>query len=146
MFKIIPNTLPFWVYIYWSPPSIEDVLQNQVAYSANKDTFISNNHSFHQNHPGVPVDTDDSDGTSYQLTDKYTLPIAYVPPCHCDWKVLTYTHHKNNTCVTLFGGAPVLVQPFTQHLVMFMPFLDRGPHCTSTLFHYFGCHTVPIYV
>jgi hypothetical protein len=31
---------------------------------------ISNNSSFHQKHPGVPVGSDGSDGTSYSLTEK----------------------------------------------------------------------------
>jgi len=37
---------------------------------------ISNNPSCRQKHPGVPVGSDGSDGTSYPLTEKYTLPIA----------------------------------------------------------------------
>jgi len=38
--------------------------------------IISNNSSFRQKHPGVPDGSDGSDGTSYPLTENYTLPIA----------------------------------------------------------------------
>jgi len=51
---------------------------------------ISNNSSFCQKHPGVPDGSDGSDGTSYPLTENYTLPVAhathcvaYVPPLRC---------------------------------------------------------------
>ena len=37
---------------------------------------ISNNSSFRQKHLGVPDGSDGSDGTSYPLTENYTLPIA----------------------------------------------------------------------
>jgi hypothetical protein len=37
---------------------------------------ISNNPRFRQKHPGVPNGSDGSDGTSYQLTENYTLPVA----------------------------------------------------------------------
>jgi len=53
-------------------------------------TFISNNSSFCQKHPGGPDGSDGSDGTSYPLMENYTLPvaqatgrIAYVPPVLC---------------------------------------------------------------
>jgi hypothetical protein len=36
----------------------------------------SNNASFRLKHPGVPDGSDGSDGTSYPLTEKYTLPVA----------------------------------------------------------------------
>jgi len=39
-------------------------------------TYISNNSSFHLKHPGVPDGSDGSDGTSYPLTENYTLPVA----------------------------------------------------------------------
>jgi hypothetical protein len=38
--------------------------------------IISNNPSFRLKHPGVPDGSDGSDGTSYPLTENYTLPIA----------------------------------------------------------------------
>jgi len=38
---------------------------------------ISNNSSVRQKHPGVPDGSDGSDGTSYPLTENYTLPVAY---------------------------------------------------------------------
>jgi len=37
---------------------------------------ISNNRSFRLKHPGVPDGSDGSDGTSYPLTENYTLPVA----------------------------------------------------------------------
>jgi len=32
--------------------------------------------------------------------------------------VVTYTHHQNDTCVTLFAGAAVMLEPFTQLLAI----------------------------
>jgi hypothetical protein len=71
-------------------------------------THISNNPSFRRKHPGVPDGYDGSDGTSNPLTENYTLPVAqatgrvaYSPPLLC----ARYTHHQNDTCVTLFTGA-----------------------------------------
>jgi len=40
------------------------------------DCVISNNSSFRRKHPGVPDGSDGSDGTSYPLTEKDTLPAA----------------------------------------------------------------------
>jgi len=72
--------------------------------------IISNNASLRMKHPGVPDGSDGSEGTSYPPTENYTLPIAqatgciaYSPPSRCAW----YTHHQNDTCVTLFSGAAV---------------------------------------
>ena len=39
-------------------------------------TVISNNPSFRQKDPGVPDGSDGSDGTSYPLTENYTLHLA----------------------------------------------------------------------
>jgi hypothetical protein len=73
---------------------------------------ISNNPSFRLKHPGVPDGSDGSDGTSNPLTENYTLPVAqatgrvaYSPPLLC----ARYTHHQNDTCVTLFAGAAVML-------------------------------------
>ena len=73
---------------------------------------ISNNPSFRLKHPGVPDGSDGSDGTSYPLTENYTFPVAqatghvsYSPPLLS----AQYTHHQNNTCVTLFAGAAVML-------------------------------------
>ena len=89
---------------------------------------ISNNPSFHLKHLGVPDGSDSSDGTSYPLMENCTLSIAqatsriaYSPPLLCAW----YTHHQNDTCVTLFAGAAVMLYPFTQRVEMFMPFFGR---------------------
>jgi len=84
-------------------------------------SIISNNSSFRQKHPGVPDGSDGSDGTSYTLTENYTLPVAqamgrvaYV----LLYFVVTFRHHQKDTCVTLFGGAAVMLKPVTQRLVM----------------------------
>jgi len=60
--------------------------------------------------------------------------------------VMMYTLHQNDTCVTLFARAAVMLKPFTQRLAMFMPFSGWVPHCTSPLLRYIGGHTLPIYV
>jgi len=53
-------------------------------------SYISNNSSFRQKHPGVPDGSDGIDGTSYPLTENYTLTVAqgirrvaYLPPLLC---------------------------------------------------------------
>jgi len=60
--------------------------------------------------------------------------------------VVTYTHHQNDMCVTLFPGAAVMLKPFTQRLEMYMPFSGREPHFTSPRLLYIGRCTLPIYV
>ena len=42
----------------------------------------------------------------------------------------TYTHHQNDTCVTLFSGAAVMLKPFTQRLA-----IDDKPGSTSNHSH-----------
>jgi hypothetical protein len=49
-------------------------------------------------------------------------------PLLCVQNVVTYTHHQNDTYVTLFAGVAVMQWPFTQCLAMFMPFFGRYPH------------------
>jgi len=73
---------------------------------------ISNHASFGLKHLGVPDGSDRTDGTSYRLTENYTLPVAlangrvaYLLPSLSAW----YTHHQNDTCVTLFAGAAVIL-------------------------------------
>jgi hypothetical protein len=73
---------------------------------------ISNNPCFHLKHPGVPDGSDRSYETSYPLTENYTLPVAqatgrvtYSPTLLC----ARYTHDQNDTCVTLFAGAAVML-------------------------------------
>ena len=68
---------------------------------------ISNNSSFCQKHPGVPDGSDGSDGTSYPLTENYTLPVAQAMgriTCVLLYFVVMFTHHQKDTCVTLFSG------------------------------------------
>jgi hypothetical protein len=103
---------------------------------------ISNNPSFGLKHPGVPDGSDGSGGTSYNLTENQTRPVAqatgrvaYLPcggyytmplilatrrvvyyarrsgvrlPLLCVRNVVTYTHHQNDTYVTLFAGVAVM--------------------------------------
>jgi len=47
--------------------------------------------------------------------------------------VVTYKHHQNNTCVTLFAVAAVMLKPFTQRLAMFNAWrcLCLSPAATS---------------
>ena len=74
--------------------------------------IITNNPSLHKKHPGVLDGSDGSDRTSYPLTENYMIRITQVmgrianlPPFLCARKVVTYMHHQNDTCVTLFAGA-----------------------------------------
>jgi hypothetical protein len=50
--------------------------QIQLLPEAYTTPYISNNPSFRLKHPGVPDGSDGSDGTSYPLTENYTLPVA----------------------------------------------------------------------
>ena len=66
---------------------------------------ISNDPNFRLKHPGVP---DGSDGTSYALTENYTLPVAqatgrvaYVPPLLCGD---VYASSERHVCYTLRRG------------------------------------------
>jgi hypothetical protein len=70
------------------------------------------------------VFTEAADGTSYPLMENYMLPVVYLPPIPCALNGVTYTHHLNNTYVTLFAGVAVMVLLFTQCLAMFMPFFS----------------------
>jgi len=67
-------------------------------------TNVSNNASFRQKYQGVPIGSEGSDRTSYPLMEKYRLPVAYVAPWLCAWKVVTYTHHQNDTSVVWATG------------------------------------------
>jgi len=88
------------------------ILDGHRSYLSIQFCHISNNPSFRLKHPGVPDGSDSSDGTSYPLMENYTLPVAqvtghvaYSPPLLC----ARYTHHQNDTCVTLFAGAAVML-------------------------------------
>ena len=91
---------------------VSDILLPICSVARTSDNLISNNPSFRLKHPGVPDGSDSSDGTSYPLMENYTLPIAlatgrvaYSPPLLS----ARYTHHQNDTCVTLFAGAAVML-------------------------------------
>jgi len=69
---------------------------------------ISNEPNFRLKHLGVPDGSDGSDGTSYALTENYTLPVAqatcrvaYVPPLLCGY---VYTSSERHVCYTLPRG------------------------------------------
>jgi len=69
---------------------------------------ISNDPNFRLKHPGVLDGSDGSDGTSYALTENYTLPIAqatgrvaYVPPLLCGD---VYASSERHVCYTLCRG------------------------------------------
>ena len=108
-----PNPYPYpsthgfcWVWLYPSVPI------SSSCFLVFLFMVISNNPSFRLKHPGVPDGSDGSDGTSYPLTENYMLPVAqatgrvaYSPPLLC----ARYTHHQNDTCVTLFAGAAVML-------------------------------------
>jgi len=50
--------------------------------------------------------------------------------------VVSYTHHQNDTCVTLFAGAAVTLKPFTQRLA-----IDDKPGSTSNHSHVFSLYS-----
>jgi len=55
------------------------------------------------------------------LTESRTLgqSITHYPlHTYLLYFVVMYTHHQNDTCVTLFAGAAVMLKPFTQCLVI----------------------------
>jgi len=69
---------------------------------------ISNDPNLHLKHPGVPDGSDGSDGTSYALTENFTLPvaratgrIAYVPPLLSGD---VYASSERHVCYTLRRG------------------------------------------
>jgi len=105
-------SVPFWqgrhlaVWFWWSLAGCLSI----AAFT------ISNNHSVRQKHPGVPDGSDTSDGTSYPLTENYTLPVAlamgripYLPRWLYACNVVMYTHRQSSMCVTLFAVAAVML-------------------------------------
>jgi len=64
--------------------------------------------SFRQKHPGVPEGSDSSDGTSYALTENYTLPIAQAKGCVAHVPPLlfgdVYAPSERHVCYTLRSG------------------------------------------
>jgi len=105
---------------------------------------ISNNTSFREKHRGVPDGSDGSDGTSFPLTENYTLPVAQATG-HVSYVllyfVLTFMHHENDTCVALFAGAAVMLKPFTQRLAMlnhsyYLSFNDFQNLCIQLVFSF----------
>jgi hypothetical protein len=82
---------------------------------------ISNYFSIRQKHPGVPDGSDGSDGTSYSLTENYTLLVAQEMGRRASvlhYFVVMFTHDQMDTCVTLFEKAVVMLKPITQRLAM----------------------------
>ena len=77
----------------------------------------------------------------------HTAPVVASIPWLCFLRrVALYTHVQNDTCVTLFQGALVTLQPFTQRLELFMPFSGQVPHFTSSLLLFIRCRTLLIYM
>ena len=105
-------------------------------------SHISNYSSFRQKHPGVPDGSDGSDGTSYPLTENYTLPVAQATGRVAYvllYFVVTFTHHQKDACITLFAGAAVMLKPFTQCLAMldhsyYLSFNDFQHLCIQFVF------------
>jgi hypothetical protein len=54
----------------------DEQMQFMTEFSIHLIQFINNNPSLRLKHPGVPDSSDSSDGTSYPLTDNYTLPVT----------------------------------------------------------------------
>jgi hypothetical protein len=54
----------------------DKVLEETEEFLLESRRFIRNNSSFRLKHQGVPDSSDSSDGTSYPLTENYTLPVA----------------------------------------------------------------------
>jgi len=82
-------------------PSLGFVLCACSCLSAEYCSNISNDPNFRLKHLGVPDGSDGSDGTSYALTEKYTLPVAYVPPLLCGD---VYASSERHVCYTLRRG------------------------------------------
>jgi len=106
----------------WPLWSINIVLTAFVCQNAQEYVVvISNNSNFRQKHMGVPDGSDGCDGTSYPLTENYTLPVAQATGRVAHvllYFVVTFTHHQKDTCVKLFTGAAVMLKPCTQCLAM----------------------------
>ena len=74
--------------------------------------IISNDHSFHQKHPGVPAGSDSSDGIAYPLTENYMLPVAratlrvaYIPLSLCTLNSAdVYAPSEGQVCYTPLRG------------------------------------------
>jgi len=69
---------------------------------------MSNDPKFRLKNPGVPDGSEGPDGTSYALTENYTLPVAqatgrvaYVPPLLCGD---VYASSERHVCYTLRRG------------------------------------------
>jgi hypothetical protein len=111
---------------------------------------INKNSSFCQKHPRFPDGSDASDRTSHPQTDTYTLPftpattqVRRIPPVLCTWSAVRYTHHQNDTYVTVFPDAEAMQQPLTQHLGMNLACSSWVPHITSPQLLYIRCRTCP---
>jgi hypothetical protein len=61
----------------------------------------------------------------------------------CVRNVVMYTHNQNDSCFTLFAGAPCTLSQFDQCLALCMHFSSRVSHCSAQLLHFIGCCTLP---
>jgi len=107
---------------------------------------ISINSSFRQKQLGVQDGCDSTNGTSYPLTEIYTVPVAYIPASLCTRNVVMYMYQQNDTCVIFFAGAAAIMEPLTQLLAMYMLCFGRVPHFTFLLLLCIRYPTLPIYV
>lgn len=77
---------------------------------------ISNNSSLGQQHPCIRDSSDNAYGITYPLMERSAQPVpqrmgfvACLPTLLLVQDVVMYTRHQNDTCVTLFAGAPVVL-------------------------------------
>jgi len=103
---------------------------------------ISNEPRFRQKHPGVPDGSDSSDGTSYPLTENWTLPVAQATGrvAHLPLVLLgdVYAPSERHVCYTLCSGcsyAEAVFPPAAASLEMLLVHLEiiATTYC-STIF------------
>jgi len=128
----LPNTT-FMVVIHRVPNGNNDPTSSMQLQDSYTDVrHISNDTGFHQKHQGVPDGCDGSDGTSYPLTENFTLPIAQgtggvarVPPVLF---VDVYASSERLVCYTLRSGcsyAEGIVSPTAASLEMLRVHLEN---------------------
>jgi hypothetical protein len=102
---------------------------------------------------GVLDSPDCSNGTTYPLTENYTLLVTQVTGCVAYlsaylyiWNVVSDTYNQSDTWIPLFAGAAVTLTLVTQGLVMFIRISSWVPHYISPGLLYIWCHTLPLYI
>jgi len=100
-----------WISVQWLPSS-----NGQLTWSASATTLISvwNTRVFRTALTAVTEPC-----TLWRRITRYPLPRRRVAlHTYLLYFVVTYTHYQNDTCVTLFAGAAVVLKPFTQRLAI----------------------------